>query len=210
MGREDNQRRLERVRWTANDTLANSAELGDDNVYAFEMDTRGADGSNYQTIRLWTSMSNGEQHKYLFIIDAQKSEVHLTDEQGNMLELKTNEHQWLLRNQDESYIQLDKKDINICCHGNITVSTDAGKMVLSSKGDMSQTTSSKYQLQANSTAMLHAGGDMTVSSAANTTISAGANITLQAGGSITQKFNGSGTCTGNGTMTFSVQQIIIE
>lgn len=186
MGRDDGKRKLERVRWCANDTTANDGELNDSNIYAIEMDTRGEDGQHYQTIRIWTSQGNGEKHSYMFMMDAQNSQVTLSDEAGNMLQLDTEEHSWLVRNQDESFIQLNKKDISICCHGNIIMSTDAGKMVLSAKGDMTQVTSGSCSISAQS------------------------NLSLNAGAALSMGFGSSGTCSGGGAMNFSVQRMNIN
>lgn len=197
-GRNDNSRRLETVRYHANATLDNAAELNDDNTYFLELDTR-----RHKRVRISTSNADGEEHRYLFQLDAENSQVFLGDDYGNQFWIDSNHPRLCMKNHDNSLIDLNMKNIIIACEDDITIMAKNGKCTIYSKDKMSQMTESTHTLFSKD--------DMTIQTGKNMLLQSGANMTQIAGGSWSLSYSGTGMCNGNGgTMTMKTSHFAIQ
>ena len=116
MGRDDNLRKGELIRFAASDDMSPSKQLTEANTYFVELDTKLA-----KRIRLHTSKSNGEAFGYDVIIDAMNSFIQIADDQGNRIELVSPESKIKLTNNSGTTVNIEKENITVLAPSEITV-----------------------------------------------------------------------------------------
>lgn len=75
-----------------------------------------------------TSNNDGEPFRYDDVLNTKEGTWMFTDDIQNLLYLESEDHRWTLRNTDNSYVILDKEDIEI--HAPDEVHIDAGEHIL--------------------------------------------------------------------------------
>lgn len=194
-GRNDNSRRTETYRVGISGTLENNPEVSDDNSYFLELDTRRS-----HRVRISTSNTDGEKHRYLICIDADNSVMFLGDDYGNEIQLDSENKRIRLKNTDNSLVDLNQKNIVIACEQDITLAAKNGKISIQAKGNIEQITESKQTTQA--------GQDIQHTTNGSYSIRCAGNYEVIAGGSYNISYNGSGTCAGRGgTMSMVASRI---
>lgn len=106
MGREDNLRRGELLRFAVSDDMSVVKKLNDDNSYFIELDTKVT-----KRIRIVTSKSDGESYRYNLIFDAIKNTVELGDDDGNKFEIFSNEPRVRMVNKSGTLVDLNKENL---------------------------------------------------------------------------------------------------
>jgi len=139
MGRDEGIRRHEHIRWYAHNlpkAIVNGEKtvVTDDNTYFICIDTNpGKDGKPNKLIQIHTSSNDGEEFQYDVRIYPELSKLEICDNAGerngggNRIELDSANTKWTIRNIDDSFIKLDKENIQISCKD--TVNITAGKMI---------------------------------------------------------------------------------
>ena len=155
-GRNDNLRRLDTKRLDISGTLKNTPTLDDDNTYFIEMDTRET-----KRIRISTSKQDGEKFRYLFVIDADKSQVTLTDDVGNMFSIESEIPRVCMKNKSESLLDLNIENIIMACKGDMTLKTENGDITLSSGKDIVQIAKNDWKVTYSNVGTI-IGGTMTL------------------------------------------------
>ena len=217
-GRNDNNRRTETYRIGISGTLDNKASISDDNSYFFEMDTRRG-----HHIKLSTSNTDGEKHRYLFLIDSDASTIDLADEAGNMFHIDSEIPRVCMKNSENALIDLNGQNIAIACKKDITIISESGNINIDARGGtytqhskgnmtlrtdavMTHQSTGNMNLQTNANQSTQVAGDSTttvtgsyrVSAGGIVSLTSGGNMSLTAGGGLSISFHGSGTCRGNG------------
>lgn len=205
-GRDEGIRRLDTYRQAVSGTREYTTELGDDNTYFLEIDTRG-----HKRIRLMTSQADGEKHRYIFTIDVDGSNIFLGDDIGNQIYLDSEHPRVCMKNSDNSLIDLNRTNIVIACDNDISIISKNGEISTSSKKNTSIRTDTNLVMEVASHTSLKSGGNISTSASGNTSISSGSNTAIRAGAAAT--FHGAtlglswdrtSTCTSQGTMTMSI------
>lgn len=228
LGRNDELRRTEVVRFGCNATLDNISKQTDNDMYFIEMDSR-----DKQQIRISTSNANKEKFRYTFNIDAKNGKVSLGDSAENCFIVESGVPRVCMKNKDNSMIDIQGKKIVIAAEGDITIESKSGKVGISSKDKMVQKTDStlditskdnmtiktdaKYSCTSASTMTFDCHSDytakanstMTFKSGSDTTFDIGAGYTMTTGGSHVTSFGGSCEWSG-GTMTMHLGQLNIS
>ncbi len=106
LGRDDGLRKKERLNLSVADTPTVVDELTDDNTWFIELDTL-----HEKKIRISTSNSDGEQFRYLLMIDAKNSKVILCDDNNNEILIESNTPRIRLRNHDGTIIDMAQKNM---------------------------------------------------------------------------------------------------
>lgn len=127
-GRNAGARRLERKRIFINDTLENNADLDDDNTYFIELDSRRT-----KRILISTAKSDGEKYRYRLEISPVNSTVTLADDAGNVILIDSEKPEILMRNKDDSLLDLNAKNIIMACKGDMSFRADGNVSVLAGK-----------------------------------------------------------------------------
>lgn len=215
--RNDNARRTETKRFSISGTLENAPSLTDDNTYFIEMDTRRT-----HRIRISTSNQDEEEHRYLICIDADKSMLSISDDINNTFIIDSNVPRVVMRNADESIVDLNTKNIVMMCkkditiiseEGNINIDARKGYMTQHSKDDMTMKTDSEmYQY---STKAMHIqtddSRDITVAKDQTTTVNGAQSTTVvkddtwSITGNRSTTVQGTYDVTSLGNMSFSTQ-----
>lgn len=154
-GRNDNNRRTDIWRRAISGTLENAPELNDNNSYFIEMDTRKT-----HRIRISTSKQDGEEFRYLIMLDAGKSQVYIGDDTDNQLFIDSKEHKVGIRNKDESLLMLDKENIIMACNGDVTLTSKSGNIVTESAGSTVINSKEDLAIKSSGSMTQAAGGNM--------------------------------------------------
>ena len=107
-GRDDNLRKKERLNFSVADTPNSVDQLTDDNTYFIELDTL-----HNKKIRICTSQSDGEEYRYLIMIDAKANTLTLCDNNDNEILLDSNVPRIRLRNHDGTIVDLAQKNLTM-------------------------------------------------------------------------------------------------
>lgn len=140
-GRNDNTRRTDQYRIGVGGTLENSPQLNDDNSYFMEFDSR-----DQKRIRISTSKANGEEFRYLLLIDPGNNTVALSDDVGNIFAINSKEKRVCMKNQDNSLIDLNQKNIVIACEQDITLKSEQGQVNIQSKTHLGMETNGTFAI----------------------------------------------------------------
>ena len=114
LGRDDNLRRGEIIRWAASNDMAQNKQLSESNTYFIEIDTKVAG-----RLRIHTSKSNGEPFGYDINIEAMQGFAQITDDVGNRIELNSVETDIKVVNKEGTMVDLNKQDIMMVAPQNI-------------------------------------------------------------------------------------------
>ncbi len=106
MGRDDQLRTTETVRFEAKNRKTNTDPTDDAHSYSIELDSKVN-----QHIRLQTSTGNGEAHTYTLKLDGKSSKVQLSDELGNAILLDSTASNVTMRNAKGAFVMLNALDI---------------------------------------------------------------------------------------------------
>lgn len=215
--RNDGNRRTETMRWSISGTLDNVATLTDDNTMFIEMDTRDT-----HRFRISTSKADEELHRYLFMIDADKSMVTLSDDIGNIIYIDSETPRVCMKNSDNSLIDLNGKNIAIMCEqditiisekGNINIDARTGIMCQHSKDDMTMKTDAEMfqyskdsmHITSDNNRDITVKNDQQVNVGKNETTTIGADQSLTVTGKKTVSVTGTYSSSSQGDMSFSTQ-----
>lgn len=109
LGRDDNMRHVERIRFQVANERITVKELSEDNTYLIEMDTL-----HNKHILIRTSDSDEEEFTYQLKIDAKENRVHLCDNADNEFLIESDTPRVFIRNTDGTYVDLNKKNLVLC------------------------------------------------------------------------------------------------
>lgn len=122
-GLDDHLRRLETVRWVFSNTKDEDTEdLNETNSYYAEVDTHA------KAITLRTNKSDGEPFAYNVQINTKDGCLTIMDDVGNSMGINSAINQVWMENADNSYVILDKKNIEI--NANDTIKMNARNVVI--------------------------------------------------------------------------------
>jgi hypothetical protein len=164
--RTEGNRRTETHRIAISDTCSNDAELGNDNSYYIQMDTRRS-----HSIVISTNQGDGEAFKYKLSIDADKNQIYLGDDKGTGVLIDSNTPSVTIRNSTGSTIQVTDGNMDMTCNGSQNVYI---------KGDISQTVDGDISLTCEGNVRLRCKGDVTVISNGAITLKSNTAINLSA------------------------------
>lgn len=215
-GRDIGQRRTETKRLAISGIAIPNTELNDNNTYFIELDTRAK-----HHIKLSTSNADGEQFRYVLVIDADNNQVILSDNDNNQISIQSDIPRVSMRNADSSFVTLDKKNIVIGAIDDISIRSEKGSVnIIANKdcnvtvGNNINTKASKnineqaggnFSMTVNGNASISANGTGSFSSQQSMSISSGQNTSISAGGSLNLSFgSGGGYCKGNGEFAMRV------
>lgn len=188
-GRDENLRRLDKLRFGISGTLENKSEQTDDNTYYIELDSL-----ENQNIVLSTSQANGELHRYKIELNAKNSTAMVTDEKGNFWTIESEENRIRFQNADRSCIALDKKNILLQCEGDI---------VLNAKNNIAVNTQT-------GTFDCNSAKQCSFNSGEGFAVTAADAITETAGGAWAVAFGGNGSCKGKGNLNMVVGEFTVD
>lgn len=191
-GRQDGERRTDTWRKAISGTLDNVSDLGDDNSYVIEADSR-----SQHRMRMATSKKDGEKQRYTIEIDADKGQINICDDIGNQMYLESSGKMGM-KNKDKSMILLDGKNIFLTCEGDITLDAKNGKLNLASKKEMVFNTKDQMKVQSTKDMSLNSNKNMTMKSSQEMKQEAQGNLTQSTNASWSTIFKGSGSCNGGG------------
>ena len=89
-----------------------------DNSYISEISTHNG------KVSFTTSKANGEISTYRIQLDTKKGVLHISDDFGNLVQLESTAKRIIVKNGDESYVDIDKKVIEVHCHDKLNVIAD--------------------------------------------------------------------------------------
>lgn len=75
-------------------------------------------------INITTSAANGEVTSYFFSLDGKKGQFSLIDTEGNLINLNSPKNTWLMRNADDSLINMAQKNISIMNKGDTLINSE--------------------------------------------------------------------------------------
>lgn len=110
-------RRLETVTWIFSNEREENKPLTEDNVYMVTVSTHD------KHITISTTKSDGEPFAYRLQLNTKEGFFTLEDDDGNYFFLNSKERHLKLRNKDESFIELNKRVINITSQDEINLKT---------------------------------------------------------------------------------------
>jgi hypothetical protein len=118
MGRDDDLRRLETVIYRYSGLPENiDEEITEDNSYFLEVST------HQKTVTLKTSKRNDEFCIYTLQFNPGDGQVTLTDDLGNIIQIDSARTNIFIRNADNSFVELNRKHINIQSDTSINVAS---------------------------------------------------------------------------------------
>lgn len=123
LGRDDNLRLSETLRLDVANRQSLTDPTGDNHAYSFELDSKRS-----HHIRLRTSQGGGEAYTYTLILDAQNSQIQLTDNVGNSLLVDSANSKVILCNAKKAFIMLNGLDAVFAAPRDITIK--AGRQCL--------------------------------------------------------------------------------
>lgn len=118
-GRTTTSRSRERKEMRAANQEGYSKNLDDGNSYFIAIDTL-----TKKEIRLQTCMSDGEKFGYTILINPKDSMIQICDNENNEISIDSQNQHIIIRNKDESFIDMMKKNIVIGCHEAITLKAE--------------------------------------------------------------------------------------
>ena len=189
LGRDDHLRSLETVIYTFSDIPDNDGDepKGLENQYIVEVSTHG----KHLTIK--TCKRDGEEYAYTVQINARDSCYVVKDDDGNIIFLDSKNTEIRSENHDGSYVSLDKKNINLFAHQNISLTAEesinlkalkditltADKEIRTkSLEDTSIESENKIHINAKSDFNLSTGNVADLKSKSNFNITAGGNVNI--------------------------------
>ena len=105
-GRDDNMRRVERLRFHVADLQQTVKELNEDNTYFIEFDTL-----HNKRILIQTAKTDGEKYRYLLQFDAKENTIRICDDGDNEILVESDTPRVFLRNRDGTYIDANKRNL---------------------------------------------------------------------------------------------------
>ena len=177
-------RRKETVQYVYdNNPENNDVKTDSKNSYWMEVST------HKKEITLHTSKNDNEPFEYDVQIDTKNGVVTIKDDDGNFIVLRSKERQIKLCNKDNSYIDIDKKEIKINALDRVLITTKKVEIKANNEYDL---TTKSYKTSASSR---HDTQTPTATYSSN--ISAGSNIragaNMSAGGTVSSSHQSSGT-----------------
>jgi len=119
MGRDDNLRRLEHIKFAVSDDASIQKELTDENTYFLELDTL-----HNKHILIRTAKSDNESYQYTIKIDSNKNEIRLCDDTGNEILLQSDIPRIRVKNSAGAFYDLFKEDIIVASPRDIILKAD--------------------------------------------------------------------------------------
>lgn len=110
-------RRLETVIYGFSNNSKENIENAHDSMYWLEIST------HKKVVRFHTSKNDGEPFTYDIQIDTKKGNITIEDDDGNYIFLDSKERHIKLRNKDDSYVEMNKKIINMHSIDEINLTT---------------------------------------------------------------------------------------
>lgn len=110
-------RRLETVIYGFSNNSKENIENAHDSMYWLEIST------HKKVVRFHTSKNDGEPFTYDIQIDTKKGNITIEDDDGNYIFLDSKERHIKLRNKDDSYVEMNKKIINMNAVDEINLTT---------------------------------------------------------------------------------------
>lgn len=110
-------RRLETVIYGFSNNSKENIENAHDSMYWLEIST------HKKVVRFHTAKNDGEPFTYDIQIDTKKGNITIEDDDGNYIFLDSKERHIKLRNKDDSYVEMNKKIINMNAVDEINLTT---------------------------------------------------------------------------------------
>ena len=110
-------RRLETVIYGFSNNSKENIENAHDSMYWLEIST------HKKVVRFHTAKNDGEPFTYDIQIDTKKGNITIEDDDGNYIFLDSKERHIKLRNKDDSYVEMNKKIINMHSIDEINLTT---------------------------------------------------------------------------------------
>lgn len=113
----DGSMRLETIIFaiSASPNLKTGAPLTKDNYWIFQLSTHGG------YAKFSTGQGNGEPTSYDITLNTKDGKFNLVDGEDNIMSLDSMAHCWLMKNQEQSIIAINKKDILISAENSIAM-----------------------------------------------------------------------------------------
>lgn len=132
LGLDDHLRKLETVIFAISGNPNEGSEVLDPTTcYFVEIST------HTKNVVFQTSKANGEPFSYRFQFNTAEGNVTLDDDIGNQFYLDSQEHYLMLKNTDETKVELDKRDLFLTAIDNIKMK--AGKSIVQETGGTKMT-----------------------------------------------------------------------
>ena len=110
-------RRLETVIYGFSNNSKENIENSHDSMYWLELST------HKKVVRFHTAKNDGEPFTYDIQIDTKKGNITIEDDDGNYIFLDSKERHIKLRNKDDSFVEMNKKIINMSSVEEINLKT---------------------------------------------------------------------------------------
>lgn len=116
----DGSLRLETIIWafSASNNIDENTPLTTDNFYILFLST------HQKKVQLLTGRGNGERVGYAITLDTDKSMWGISDTEENIISLNSLEHAFSFINQENSYLNIEKKNIDMACAGQMLLSAN--------------------------------------------------------------------------------------
>lgn len=161
-GRDDDLRRLETVVYRFSAFTENEdEEITGDNSYYLEV------SSHKKHITLKTSDRNGEYTRYTLQVNAGDGQVTIKDELGNIIQLDSANTNILIKNADDSIVELNKKKIHIVSEDLVDVQSKDVSIKCKT-----------FTLEASGDAQMQLSGDCTVKSTGSMLVKSSKSLVL--------------------------------
>lgn len=108
-------RKLETVIYAFSATTVESDKTDADHAYFVEVST------HQKLIHIHTTNVNGEPYKYDIQLNTGNGFLQIMDDQGNYIDFNTPEHRISIVNQDGSFIEVNKTNINMSCSATLNM-----------------------------------------------------------------------------------------
>ena len=181
LGRDDEKRRRERViyTWASSSTpITEDGQLTDKNTYNLEIDTIG------KTITLRTSEDDEEFTTYVIQINTKAGHITAMDGLGNIIQVDSAATKITLKNADNTFITLDKEDINAYAPQDIAARADRD-VSISAGRDMYIDVGVDMMTNVGEDQDLNVGGDQTTAIEGDQSATIGGNKTTSVTGDYT-------------------------
>lgn len=156
MGMDDNLRKLETIIFGISATTnEGDTTLSPTNMYWIEF------SSHTKKLAFSSAKANGEAFLYEMYFDMEASEVMITDDVGNFVNIQSLVNLIHLQNADGAFVKLDKRDIKAYAPNNIEAKADK---------DVNITAGNNMNLKAGVQAMIDGGGSVMTLNAGSTTL----------------------------------------
>jgi len=146
IGRDDDLRRKEILRYAISNDNRTKKKLNDDNTYYVELDTLFK-----KRIRIRTSKSDGEKYRYEITIDAKKNLIVIKDDGKNEILLQSDVPRIRLKNRSNSFMDINKGDIFIMAPNDIYIK--AGRQLITDASSTTQKSKTAHVIEAKNIGM---------------------------------------------------------